>query len=101
MPGEQLLLRGEADGALGLFNPPGQRQSALTPTHAQHQDLVAIGGLGLVEDQGNRCITPGLNPSTHHNRKLMDGEPEALNACITAITQTVKHSNLGEKSFGI
>ena len=48
---EQLLLRGEADGALGLFNPPGQRQSTLAPTHAQHQDLVAIGGLGLVEDQ--------------------------------------------------
>jgi hypothetical protein len=24
------------------------------PTHAQHQDLVAIGGLGLIEDQRDR-----------------------------------------------
>ena len=55
---EQLFLRGEANGALGLFDPPGQRQSALAPTHAQHQDLVAIGGRGLVEDQRDRL--PGL-----------------------------------------
>ena len=47
---EQLFLRGKADGARGFRDPPGQRQSALTPAHAQHQDLVAIGGRGLVED---------------------------------------------------
>jgi site-specific DNA recombinase len=51
---EQLLLRGEADGTLGLRDPPGQRQRTLAPAHAQHQDLVAIGDLGLVEDQRDR-----------------------------------------------
>src|ERR1700752_3510030 len=35
-PRDQLLLRGEAYGTLGLFDPPGQRQSALAPPHAQH-----------------------------------------------------------------
>ena len=58
---EQLLLRSEADGASGFLDPPGQRQSALAPTHAQHQDLVAIGGLGLVKDQ--RDGLPGLGQS--------------------------------------
>src|ERR1700757_2462988 len=33
-PREHLWWRSEADGALGLFNPPGQRQSALAPAHA-------------------------------------------------------------------
>ena len=55
---EQLFLRGEADGARGFLDPPGQRQRSLAPPHAQHQDLVAIGGRGLVEDQRDRL--PGL-----------------------------------------
>jgi hypothetical protein len=48
---KQLLLHGEADRALGLFNPPSERQGALTPAHTQHQDVVAIRGLGLIEKQ--------------------------------------------------
>jgi len=38
---EQVLLHGKADGALSLLDTPGQRQGALAPPHAQHQDLVA------------------------------------------------------------
>ena len=55
---EQLLLRGEADGALGLLNPPGQRQSTFAPAHTQHQDLMTVAGLGLIKDQGQRI--PGF-----------------------------------------
>ena len=55
---EQRLLRGEADGALGFLDPPGERQRSLAPAHAQYQDLVTIGGRGLVEDQRDRL--PGL-----------------------------------------
>ena len=70
---EHLLLRGEADSARGFLDPPGQRQSALAPAHAQHQDLVAIGGRGLVEDQRDRLSSLGqlrqdLAGERFHNR---------------------------------
>ncbi|MBV8739147.1 MAG: hypothetical protein JO007_18230, partial [Alphaproteobacteria bacterium] len=54
---EHLFLRGEAEGALGFFDPPGQRQRALAPAHAQHQDRVAIGDLGLIEDQRDGLLS--------------------------------------------
>ena len=56
---EQLLLCGKADGALGLRNPPRKRQGAFAPAHAQHQNLVVIGGLGLVKDQWDRLPALG------------------------------------------
>jgi hypothetical protein len=61
----------------------GQRQSALTPAHAQHQDLVSIGGFGLVEDQ--RDGLPGL------------GQPDQDLAGERFHNHVAAHQSVGQK----
>jgi hypothetical protein len=46
----------EADRALGRLHPPQHRQGALAVSNRQHQHLIAITELGLVQDQDERLI---------------------------------------------
>src|SRR4051812_45074803 len=50
---QERLLGFEADGPLRRLNPPRQRHRSLAKAQRQHQNLVAVGELGLVQDQNH------------------------------------------------
>ena len=69
---EQMLLCGKSDGSVGLLDAPGDRQGALAPAHAQHQHLMAVGNLALVEDQRHGRIGLGKTRQDLAGERLHD-----------------------------
>ena len=93
--GEQVLLDLEADGPLRRDDAPSHRQCPLADAQCQHQHLVALVDLGLIQDQNQRLALLGhqshafrrkgcddvvrLDQRVHHNR------PDPLKAHVDAL----------------
>ena len=74
---EQVLLHGKAYGAVGFLDAPSHWQGALAPSHAQHQNLVALRHLALIEHQRDRIAVSAKRARI-----------SLANGCITASQDT-------------